>query len=292
MEVVERDAVALWWYTRARRPALMIDSRADPYLDHMRDAQAGLGRSLAIIDIATDLAIPCFAAVSADSQGRRVCFGFGAHSDANRAVTKAVLEHNQMCSGLYQTNGTVGRPALARWWEVVTVSAEPWLAPAPGSRPVSLDAYRGSFPETGWQTAAAVLARHGMEVFVLDQTRVQTGLPAVKVFVPGLRPPWPRFAPGRLFDVPFRLGWVARRLRAEESTRGPSSSDRLVNLARHVSLVDRSRMTLDRRDGDVLVEGAGASVRRPALASAGGGRAWRVAGRAHLRFGHCASDLD
>jgi ribosomal protein S12 methylthiotransferase accessory factor len=32
----------------------------------------------------------------------------------------------------------------------------------------------------------------------------------VKVIVPGMRSFWARYAPGRLFDVPVRLGRLAR----------------------------------------------------------------------------------
>ena len=46
-----------------------------------------------------------------------------------------------------------------------------------------------------------------MEMLVLDQTRPDIGLPVVKVVVPGLRHIYPRFARGRLYDVPVRLGW-------------------------------------------------------------------------------------
>jgi ribosomal protein S12 methylthiotransferase accessory factor len=56
------------------------------------------------------------------------------------------------------------------------------------------------------EALSRTLAAHGMELFVLDQTRPDVGLPVVKVIVPGLRPFWARFAPGRLFDVPVRLG--------------------------------------------------------------------------------------
>jgi oxazoline/thiazoline synthase len=44
----------------------------------------------------------------------------------------------------------------------------------------------------------------------MDQTRPDIGLSAVKVIVPGLRHFWPRFGPGRLYDVPVRLGWIDR----------------------------------------------------------------------------------
>jgi ribosomal protein S12 methylthiotransferase accessory factor len=58
--------------------------------------------------------------------------------------------------------------------------------------------------------------REGMEMLVLDQTRADIGLPVVKVIVPGLRHFWARFAPGRLYDVPVRLGWLPQPLREEQ----------------------------------------------------------------------------
>ena len=36
LELVERDAVALWWYNRVKRPEVDLDSFADPYLDRVR----------------------------------------------------------------------------------------------------------------------------------------------------------------------------------------------------------------------------------------------------------------
>ena len=62
---------------------------------------------------------------------------------------------------------------------------------------------------------AALAERLGSELLVLDQTRPEIDLPVVKVIVPGLRHFWARFAPGRLYDVPVKLGWLARP-RAEE----------------------------------------------------------------------------
>jgi ribosomal protein S12 methylthiotransferase accessory factor len=38
----------------------------------------------------------------------------------------------------------------------------------------------------------------------------------VKVIVPGLRHFWMRFAPGRLYDVPVKLGWRSTPLREED----------------------------------------------------------------------------
>jgi ribosomal protein S12 methylthiotransferase accessory factor len=62
----------------------------------------------------------------------------------------------------------------------------------------------------------ALVEGAGMELIILDQTRPEIGLPVVKVVVPGLRHFWPRFAPGRLYDVPVRLNWLSRPLSEEE----------------------------------------------------------------------------
>jgi ribosomal protein S12 methylthiotransferase accessory factor len=42
----------------------------------------------------------------------------------------------------------------------------------------------------------------------LDQTREEIGLNVVRVIVPGMRHFWPRFAPGRLYDVPVKMQWL------------------------------------------------------------------------------------
>ena len=41
-------------------------------------------------------------------------------------------------------------------------------------------------------------------------------MPVVKVIVPGMRHFWSRFAPGRLYDVPVKLGWLPAPLTEEQ----------------------------------------------------------------------------
>jgi len=55
-----------------------------------------------------------------------------------------------------------------------------------------------------------------MEMLVLDLTRADAGMPAAKVIVPGLRHFWARYAPGRLYQVPVAMGWLARPLAEDE----------------------------------------------------------------------------
>jgi oxazoline/thiazoline synthase len=51
-----------------------------------------------------------------------------------------------------------------------------------------------------------VAKRQGLDFLVLDQTRPDIEVPVVRVIVPGLRHFYRRFAPGRLYDVPVKLG--------------------------------------------------------------------------------------
>ena len=49
-------------------------------------------------------------------------------------------------------------------------------------------------------------------LLVLDKTRPDVGVHVVQVAVPGLRHFWRRLGPGRLYEVPVRMGWRASPL--------------------------------------------------------------------------------
>jgi ribosomal protein S12 methylthiotransferase accessory factor len=72
--------------------------------------------------------------------------------------------------------------------------------------------------ETRDQVIACVdLARQQkLDFLVLDQTRPDIEVPVVRVIVPGLRHFYRRFAPGRLYDVPVKLGRRDRPLAENE----------------------------------------------------------------------------
>jgi ribosomal protein S12 methylthiotransferase accessory factor len=59
------------------------------------------------------------------------------------------------------------------------------------------------------------VAEKGLETLVLDQTRPDLDLHVVKVIVPELRHYWPRFGPGRLYQVPVQMGWLPEPLSEE-----------------------------------------------------------------------------
>jgi len=224
-ELVERDSVGLWWYNRVRAPGLDLASVEDPYPRMLQKYLASRDRELWVLDVTSDLGIPAFTAVSRRVVGptEEIMFGFGAHADPKIALLRAVTELNQMLVPLlqYADSGQwpfLDDPETTHWLQTATVADHPYLTPREGP----LRRFDG-FPHRWTDDVREDILLHktaleqlGYELLVLDQTRPETGMPVAKVFVPGLRHFWTRFAPGRLYDVPVRLGWLPQPLAEHE----------------------------------------------------------------------------
>jgi ribosomal protein S12 methylthiotransferase accessory factor len=219
LELVERDAVALWWYNRTRQPAVDTAAFADPWTERVRDVHGELGREVWVLDLTADLGVPVMAALSrrTDRPAEDIVFGFGAHLDPAVALCRALSEMNQLLPAVLDTrpDGTgyaCSDPVALHWWRTATRACLPYLDPDPAQAPRT-PAHYAHRPTDDLLDDVGELRRRleerGMEVLVLDQTRPDLGLPVVRVIVPGLRHFWPRLAPGRLYDVPVALGRLA-----------------------------------------------------------------------------------
>ncbi len=122
LELVERDAVAIWWGNQAQRPGIELESFADPYFMALQDHYfEAYGRTLYLLDLTHDLGIPVVVAVShlidADTaaDGRpdqKILCGFGAHFEGEIAISRALTEVNQLLTGsIDPTNRTGSSPA-------------------------------------------------------------------------------------------------------------------------------------------------------------------------------------
>jgi ribosomal protein S12 methylthiotransferase accessory factor YcaO len=63
-----------------------------------------------------------------------------------------------------------------------------------------------------------IASRAGLDFLVLNQTRPDVEVPVVRVIVPGLRHFYRRFAPGRLYDIPVKLGLRERPMPENQLT--------------------------------------------------------------------------
>src|SRR5262249_49122356 len=229
LELVERDSVALWWYNRVARPGVDLESFGDPYLLALRQHYRERGREFWALDLTSDLGIPAFAALSRRTNAlpEGILMGFGAHLDPGVALLRAVTEMNQMLvrvdhaafSNGAGEEGSEYEQDVLRWLREATLESEPYLAPDPRAAPRT----RADFPRRESDdlrddvlTCVEIARQHGMETFVLDQTRPDIELCVVKVIVPGMRHFWRRLAPGRLYDAPVALGWLPAPLAEEQ----------------------------------------------------------------------------
>jgi ribosomal protein S12 methylthiotransferase accessory factor len=225
MELVERDATAIWWYNRLRRPGVDLASFGLPYLADLADHYDRLDRDLWALDLTHDLGIPVFAAVSCARAGRtQILFGLGCSLDPSVALVRAFAELNQFISGTGAKPGTppggaapapLGDEETLHWLRTGTLDNQPYLAPDPGVPARRLGDFSAAASGDLLEDIRSCQRRVetlGMEMLVLDLTRADAGMPVAKVIVPGLRHFWARYAPGRLYDVPVAMGWLERPL--------------------------------------------------------------------------------
>jgi ribosomal protein S12 methylthiotransferase accessory factor len=143
-------------------------------------------------------------------------FGSGAHFDSRVALLRAMTELNQFLSiglmGARSQNPSDQSNAEGSF----RLGDHPYLAPSSAVRP-ALGSQFGGLDAREQVTACVNLAKGaGLDFLVLDQTRPDIEVPVVRVIVPGLRHFYRRFAPGRLYDVPVKLGWRDRPLSENE----------------------------------------------------------------------------
>jgi oxazoline/thiazoline synthase len=209
LELVERDSYAIWWYNRSQRTELDLDQFDDSYVRDLKNQLAETGRRLWVLDITTDLGIPSYVAMSYSTITGQdfVEYGSGSHFDPRIALLRALTEVNQFLSiGLMGARdaGQASNDSAGPF----RLKEHPYLIPdgKPAIRP-HFDMKFGSL-DTREQALACVdiAKRAGLDFLVLDQTRLDIETPVARVIVPGLRHFYRRFGPGRLYDVPIKLG--------------------------------------------------------------------------------------
>lgn len=225
VELVERDAAAVWWYGQLPRPSVDVAEIDDALVARYDAWTAAVGRPLRIIDLTHDFSIPVVAAVAHDLNGRCIAIGLGAGTTMPEAARHAIGELVQFENNIALIERRIGSSgesgttpealSLLRWWREARVDRCPHLNMLPTRR---AKAYLSSL-DLG--VCHALCARRGLQFAALDMTRSESEVWVARVFVPGLRPLWPRFAPGRLFNVPVEMGWLQRPLAESELNSTP-----------------------------------------------------------------------
>jgi ribosomal protein S12 methylthiotransferase accessory factor len=193
LELVERDAVALWW--RGGRPARpMPDAAGCAMLAHLRGATTR--RRTWLLDITSDVGVPVVVAASCNDDGFGLCCGFAARPTRAEAADAAVREMAQMelAHHLSETKrqmhgearlSELDRRHLERF-TCIDVRRTKALHPLPPPGPF-VD------PPGGDNSATLALINRnlgglGLSACALNLTRQEIGVPAVRALCPGLEP--------------------------------------------------------------------------------------------------------
>jgi len=219
LELAERDAYAIWWYNRLQRREVDLEQFDDSYIRDLQPQFAESGRRLWVLDVASDLAIPTFVAITHWIQNGKenIEFSAGAHFDARVALLRALTELNQFLSIGLMGGGT-GEKSSLDGSTPFRLQDHPYLTPS--DLPVaqlSSDSKFGRLDVREQVRACVrVAGQRGLDFLVLDQTRPDIDVPVARVIVPGMRHFYRRLAPGRLYDVPTKLGLRDRPLPEDE----------------------------------------------------------------------------
>jgi bacteriocin biosynthesis cyclodehydratase domain-containing protein len=219
LELVERDAYAIWWYNKLRAPGIDLDKLGDSYVCDLRAAFAAMGRDVWALNVTTDIGIPVVVAVAHwEEEGREfIEVAAGAHFDPRIATLRAMTELNQFLA-IERLRGRPEEEGDGYGNDPLPLRKHAYLRPE-GKASFGRSRFKDfATHDRRDQVRACVghMAKKGFDFLVLDQTRPDIEVPVVRVIVPGLRHFYRRFGPGRLYDTPVAMGLRRRPTREQD----------------------------------------------------------------------------
>lgn len=202
-ELVERDAVAIWWYNQIQRPTPNAEVLDNSFYKKTKEEYQRAGWDMWVLDLTHDLSIPVYAALAQSKKSGRFSIGFGCHLSSKLALFRALTELNQ----LFDPEGDHKTP----WDEKAMLSNDYLFPKGESERPREYPLTQTGLLED-IQECLHLLNLADLEMVVVNKSRPDTGVKVAHVIVPGLRHFWPRFGKGRLYDVPLKLGWLKKSL--------------------------------------------------------------------------------
>ncbi|WP_210186252.1 YcaO-like family protein [Afipia sp. GAS231] len=193
LELIERDAVALWWRGGRRGRAVAPESEAaSGAAELLAQARQGHGhRTSWLLDITTDVAIPVIAAISTGPDGYGFAVGFGARLTVADAARAAVFELCQVELGLH----VVAAKRRESGDEAMNESDRRQLRRGTfdTKKCALLQPQTGDFAEPSTTPASSLqhvldrLQARDIAVYAIDLTRPQFLVPVVRALAPGLQ---------------------------------------------------------------------------------------------------------
>jgi ribosomal protein S12 methylthiotransferase accessory factor len=216
LELIERDAASLWWQGGKRGQSILPQDEANIAAEALllQLRQGILARRSWLLDITTDIGVPCVAAVSCMADGFGFAFGLAARPTLKVAARAAVLE---MCQGEL-AHAVVEAKLRERGEAALNVrdrihrrratmlNADRCLLLQPGPERSRHLAIGTTDPGAVLRLIVDRLALLGIEAFGLDLTRPHLTVPAARIIAPGLQPLPSEIITPRLVDMIAQTG--------------------------------------------------------------------------------------
>ncbi len=209
-ELIERDAIAIWWYNRIPRPAfdlLRLDAgnlaalTASLSPPASGNKEADNAHDFWVLDLTHDLGVPVMAAIGKNKNTAGLVMGFGCHLIPEMAAQRALTELCQLIPIRNQKNAPFDFDAIEQ---------SPYLFPDAKAKPTAPELSSNGDIKADIMSIVELLKAHNFETLVLNYSRGHIPLKTAKVFVPGLCHMWPQFGNERLYRALLSMGWLEK----------------------------------------------------------------------------------
>lgn len=209
LELVERDATAIWWYNKIPRPTVSFDMLTDENIRLIRQTLA-MEWDYWALDITHDFQIPVMVAVARHKKGKTYRLGFGCHINPVLACQRALTELCQLIA--IKNRG----PAV---FDFNRIADEPFLRPkdnTPQKKKSDFIAAEHADIRNDILYCVRKATDLSLKTLAVDYTRPDIPIHTARVIVPGLCHIWPQFGNTRLTTVPVAMGWNKTELTEDQ----------------------------------------------------------------------------
>ena len=216
LELIERDAAALWWrggqLGRSIPPQHDAGIAAEHLLLQLRHTVAARRRTW-LLDITTDVGVPVVAAVSCRADGSGFAFGLAARPTLEAAVRTAIMEMCQveLADAVVATKRSERGDAVLNAQDRIhlqraMINADQCMLLQPVAECGTHLSFRATEASDIFGLIAERLKMLGIETFCIDLTREFFGVSVVRVVAPGLQLEPSEIVTTRLQDAIARTG--------------------------------------------------------------------------------------
>lgn len=202
LELVERDAVAVWWYNKLACPKIEYNFISET-LKKQIEKQLSDEYDIWCLYLTQDINIPVIAAIGRHKANNSYIFGFGCHLDVVIACQRAITELFQIIS-IKEDNTSP--------FTFSDIEAGLYLEGVDNKPHEDINSFLDSDDiKDDIQYCLNEIKRLDLDVLVINNSRPDLKLKTVKVIVPGLCHIFPYLGLDRLYDLPVEQGIIKNR---------------------------------------------------------------------------------